>query len=106
MAVIDAKENPVKNALTKFQIKPLSRHRFQSWYAAHKKVVTAAGCTRRPTPRSENAMQRRNNLDGGLREDSFLSATRMSAFPSVAVMDDAMFKAKKTPVKVEKVRLR
>ena len=47
-------------------------------------------------------MQRRNNLDGGLRVDSFLSAIRISAFPSVAVMDDAMFKATKTSVKEEK----
>ena len=100
IAVIVANENVLENMLTKFQIFSLITHRFQLWLRAVRREATVAGCTRRPTPRSENTMQRRNNLDGGLRDDSFWSAIRMSAFPSVAVMDDAMFKATKIGVKV------
>ena len=43
---------------------------------------------------SDIAKQRRSSLEGALREVSLWKATRINAFPRVAVMDDATF----TPV--------
>ena len=91
IAIKVASEKFVNIMLTKYhRISPI-RQSFQRWLTADKREPTANGCATSPTQRSDKAKQRRNSLEGGLRDDPLWRATRINAFPRVAVMDNATF---------------
>jgi len=101
IAIKVTSEKFVNNMLTKYhRISPI-RQSFQRWLTADKRVTTASGCATSPTQRSDNAKQRRNSLEGGLTDDSLRRATRINAFPRVAVIDNTTFIADNTKNTVE-----
>ena len=91
IAIKVTSEKFVNIMLTKYHRISLIRQSFQRWLKADKREPTANGCATSPTQRSDKAKQRRNSLEGGLRDDSLWRATRINAFPRVAVMDNATF---------------
>jgi hypothetical protein len=86
-----ASEKSAMTMLKEYHRSSATRQKFHRWLTAAKREATATGCTTSPTQRSENAKQRRNSLEGGLRDDSLWRATKINAFPRVVVMDNATF---------------
>jgi len=91
IAIKVASEKLVNIMLKEYHIISLTRQSLQRWLTAAKRETTATGCTTSPTQRSDIAKQRRNSLEGGLRDDIWWRATRINAFPRVAVMDNTTF---------------
>ena len=91
IAIKVASEKLVNIMLMEYHNISPTRQSLQRWLTAAKRETTATGCTTSPTQKSDIAKQRRNSLVGGLREDSLWRATRINAFPRVAVKDNATF---------------
>ena len=91
IAIKVASEKLVNIMLMVYHRISATRQSLQRWLTAAKRETTATGCATSPTQRSDIAKQQRNSLVGGLRDDSLWSATRINAFPRVAVMDNATF---------------